>query len=50
MEELLVSIGEYVATEIESVKEVIYLDKSLGCMFYIDTNDSNRYLLSLVEG
>lgn len=50
MEDLLVSIGEYVATEIESVKEVIYFDKELGCMFYIDTNDGKRYLLSLIEG
>ena len=49
MEELLVSIGEYVATEIESVKEVIYLDKKLGCMFYIDTNDGKRYLLLLID-
>lgn len=50
MEELFVSIGEYVATEIENVKDVLYVDRSLGCMFYIDTNDGKRYLLSLIEG
>lgn len=50
MEELFVSIGKYVATEIENVKDVLYVDRSLGCMFYIDTNDGKRYLLSLIEG
>lgn len=49
MDELFVSIGELVATEIEDVKEVIYLDKRLGDMFYIDTNDGKRYLLTLIE-
>lgn len=49
MENLFVSIGEFVATEIDDVKEVIYLDKALGCMFYIDVKDGKRYLLTLTE-
>ena len=49
MEELFITIGELVATEIEDVKEMIYLDKDMGDMFYIDTNDGKRYLLTLIE-
>lgn len=49
MEEMLISIGEFVATEIDDVKDVIYLDKSIGCMFYIDVKGGKRYLLSLIE-
>ena len=49
MEDLFISIGELVATEIENVKDIIYLDKAMGCMFYIDTNDGERYLLSLIK-
>lgn len=49
MEELFISIGELVATEIESVKDVLYIDKSLGCVCYIDVNDGKRYILSLIE-
>ncbi len=49
MEELFISIGEVVATEIESVKEVTYLEKAMGCVCYIDVNDGKRYILSLIE-
>ena len=49
MEELLTKIGELVATEMEEVKDVTYVDKQMGYMFYIVLNDNRRVLLSLIE-
>lgn len=49
MEELLTKIGELVATEMEEVKDVKYVDKQMGYMFYIVLNDNRRVLLSLIE-
>ncbi len=49
MEELLTKIGELVATEMEEVKGVKYVDKQMGYMFYIVLNDNRRVLLSLIE-
>ena len=49
MEELLTKIGELVATEMEEVKDVEYVDKQMGYMFYIVLNDNRRVLLSLIE-
>ena len=49
MEQLLTKIGELVATEIENVKNVEYVSKDLGYMFYIILEDGKRILLSLIE-
>ena len=49
MEELLTKIGELVATEMEEVKDVKYVDKQMVYMFYIVLNDNRRVLLSLIE-
>ena len=49
MEELLTKIGEHVPTEMEEVKDVKYVDKQMGYMFYIVLNDNRRVLLSLIE-
>ena len=49
MEELLTKIGELVSTEMEEVKDVKYVDKQMGYMFYIVLNDNRRVLLSLIE-
>lgn len=49
MEEMLVKIGELVATEIDVVEDVQYVDKALGYMFYITTQDGNKMLLTLAE-
>lgn len=49
MENLLTKIGELVATEISEVKEVNYVDKEMGYMFYIILNDGRKVLLSLIE-
>lgn len=49
MENILTKIGELVATEISEVKEVNYVDKEMGYMFYIILNDGRKVLLSLIE-
>ena len=49
MEELLTKIGELVATEMEEVKDVKYVDKQMVYMFYIVLNDNRKVLLSLIE-
>ncbi len=49
MEQLLTQIGELVATEIDEVKDVEYLDKEMGYMFYINLNDGRKILLSLID-
>ena len=49
MEELSTKIGELVSTEMEEVKDVKYVDKQMGYMFYIVLNDNRRVLLSLIE-
>ena len=49
MEDLLVTIGELVATEIEEVDSVHYLDKAMGDMFYIYMKDGRKVLLSLID-
>lgn len=49
MEELLTKIGELVSMEIDEVKDVEYLDKEMGYMFYINLKDGRKVLLSLVD-
>ena len=49
MEELLTKIGELVSMEIDEVKDVEYLDKEMGYMFYINLEDGQKVLLSLVD-
>lgn len=49
MEELLIKIGELIATEIDEVKEIKYIDKEMGEMFYIVLNDGKQVLLSLID-
>ena len=49
MEELLTKIGELVATEIDEVDNVEYVEKEMGYMFYISLNDGKKVLLSLVD-
>lgn len=49
MEELLTKIGELVSMEIDEVKDVEYLDKEMGYMFYINLEDGRKFLLSLVD-
>lgn len=43
MEELLTKIGELVATEIDEVDSVEYVEKEMGYMFYISLNDGKKY-------
>lgn len=50
MEQLLTKIGELVSMEIDEVKDVEYLDKEMGYMFYINLKDGRKVLLSLVDG
>lgn len=47
MEDLLIKIGELVATEIDDVNEIVYLDKEMGYMFYICLKNGEKVLLSL---
>ena len=49
MEQLLTKIGELVSMEIDEVKDVEYLDKEMGYMFYINLEDGRIVLLSLVD-
>lgn len=49
MEELLVSIGELIATEIDDVRDIEYVDKELGYMFYLHLKNGQRILLSIVD-
>ena len=49
MEQLLTQIGELVATEIDDVKDVEYVDKEMGYMFYITLQNGKRVLLSLID-
>jgi len=47
MEQLLTKIGELVSMEIDEVKDVEYLDKEMGYMFYINLEDGRKVLLFL---
>lgn len=49
MEELLTKIGELISMELDEVKEVEYLDKEMGYMFYINLTDGRKILLSLID-
>ena len=49
MEQLVTKIGELVSMEIDEVKDVEYLDKEMGYMFYINLEDGRKVLLSLVD-
>ena len=49
MEQLLVKIGELVATEIDDVEEIKYMDKEFGYMFYIILKNGKKIILSLVD-
>ena len=49
MEKLLTKIGELIATEIEEVEEIKYIDKEMGEMFYIILKNGKKGLLSLIE-
>ncbi|MCM1305851.1 MAG: hypothetical protein NC037_02805 [Bacteroides sp.] len=49
MEDLLITIGELVATEIDDVDSVQYVDKEMGYMFYINLKNGKRVLLSLID-
>ena len=49
MEELLITIGELISTEINKVNDIEYVDKEMGYMFYIVLNDGKKVLLSLIE-
>ncbi len=49
MEKLLTQIGELVATEIDDVANVEYVDKEMGYMFYITLKDGKKVLLSLID-
>ena len=49
MEQLLTKIGELVSMEIDEVKDVEYLDKEMGYMFYINLEDGRKVVLSLVD-
>lgn len=49
MEQLLTKIGELVATEIDDVQEVQYVDKDMGYMFYIILENGEKILLSLIK-
>ncbi len=49
MEQLLTTIGEFVATEINDVEEVEYVDKAMGYMIYIVLKNGEKVLLSLIK-
>ena len=49
MENLLITIGELVATEIDEVESVKYVDKEMGYMFYINLDGGKKILLSLID-
>ncbi len=49
MEELLTKIGELVATEIDDVTDVEYVDKEMGYMFYLTLKGGKKVLLSLID-
>lgn len=49
MENLLVTIGELVATEIDDVDSIHYVDKKMGYMFYIYMKDGRKILLSIMD-
>ncbi len=49
MEDLLIRIGELVATEIDEVSNVQYVDKEMGYMFYIFLKNGKKFLLSLID-
>ncbi len=49
MDDLLITIGELVATEIEEVESVHYIDKAMGNMFYIYLKDGRKIILSLID-
>ena len=49
MEQLLTTIGEFVAAEIDDVKDVEYVDKAMGYMFYIVLKNGEKVLLSLIK-
>ena len=49
MEELLTTIGELIATEIEKVVDVHYVSKELGYMMYLELRDGRKVLLSLID-
>ena len=49
MEELLISIGELVSTELDDVESVQYVDKEMGYMFFIRLKDGKKVLLSLID-
>ena len=49
MEKKKKKIGELVSMEIDEVKDVEYLDKEMGYMFYINLEDGRKVLLSLVD-
>ena len=49
MGKLLTQIGELVATEIDNVKSIEYVDKETGYMFYITLDNGKKILLSLIE-
>lgn len=42
MEKLLTQIGELVATEIDNVKSIEYVDKETGYMFYITLDNGKK--------
>ena len=43
------SVATFAKEKIEEVKDVKYVDKQMGYMFYIVLNDNRRVLLSLIE-
>ena len=49
MEDLLITIGELVSTEVEDVDSVQYVDKDMGYMFYINLKNGKKVLLSLID-
>ena len=49
MENLLITIGELVATEIDEVESFKYVDKEMGYMFYINLDGGKKILLSLID-
>ena len=49
MEQLLTKIGELIMTQIDEVKDIEYVDKEMGYMFYINMKDGEKVLLSLID-
>lgn len=49
MEELFVKIGEVLATEIDEIADVTYVDKDLGYVMYLRLNDGKKLILSLMD-